>query len=182
MFNKQNQYIFKGEQLMASSIIEMAAEILAAHASTTPMTSDELIAELQNIHSALQSLEAGKEVTVAGDETKTVISLKEAFKKNEVICLVCGKGGFKTLTRHLNTSHNMKPKEYKKQFGIPSKQPLSAKSLTEARRKVAQERGLGNNLAKARAVKAANVAAKKTKPAKSAAKPAPKTRVAKARK
>ena len=48
---------------MASSIIEMAAEIVAAHASTTPMTSDELIAELQKIHSALQSLEAGKEGT-----------------------------------------------------------------------------------------------------------------------
>jgi predicted transcriptional regulator len=76
----------------------------------------------------------------------------------------------------------MKPKEYRKQFGISNKQPLSAKSLTEARRKVAQERGLGNNLAKARAVKAANVAAKKTKPVKTAAKPAPKARVAKAKK
>jgi len=160
----------------------MAAEILAAHASTTPMTSDELIAELQNIHSALQSLEAGKEVAVTGEEVKTTISLKEAFKKNEVICMVCGKGGFKTLTRHLNSAHNMKPKEYKKQFGIPSTQPLSAKSLTEARRKVAQERGLGNNLAKARAVRAANTAAKKAKPAKVTTKAAPKPKTAKPKK
>jgi predicted transcriptional regulator len=76
----------------------------------------------------------------------------------------------------------MKPKEYRKQFGISPKQPLSAKSLTEARRRVAQERGLGNNLAKARAVKAANVAAKSAKPAKAAAKPAPKPRTAKVKK
>lgn len=163
---------------MASSIIEMAADILASHASTTPMTTDELLAELQKIHAALQSLEAGKEVTVTGEELKTSVSVKEAFKKNEIICLVCGKGGFKTLTRHLNTAHNIKPREYKKQFGIPSKQPLSAKSLTDARRKVAQERGLGNNLAKARAVRAANAATKKAKPTKAA----PKTRTAKTKK
>lgn len=155
---------------MAASLIEMAAEILAAHASTTPMTSDELISGLQKIHSALQSLESGKDLPAATDETKAPITLKEAFKKNEVVCLVCGKGGFKTLTRHLNTAHSIKPREYRKQFGIPATQPLSAKSLTEARRKVAQERGLGNNLAKARAVKAANFAAKNQKPAKASPK------------
>ncbi|GAM11355.1 transcriptional regulatory protein ros [Geobacter sp. OR-1] len=163
---------------MASTIIEMAAEIVAAHASTTPMSSEELIAELQKIHSALQSLETGKEVATAGEETKTTVTVKEAFKKNEVICLVCGKGGFKTLTRHLNSAHGMKPKEYRKQFGISSKQSLSARSLTEARRKVAQERGLGNNLAKARQVKAANATAKKAKTAKAA----PKAKTAKTKK
>lgn len=167
---------------MASSIIELAADIVASHASTTSMTTDELITELQKVHSALLAFETGKEVPVSGEETKTVVSLKDAFKKNEVVCLVCNKGGFKTLTRHLNTAHNMKPKEYRKEFGISPKQPLSAKSLTEARRRVAQERGLGNNLAKARAVKAANVAAKTAKPAKAAAKPAPKPRVAKVKK
>lgn len=167
---------------MASSIIEMAADIVAAHASTTPMTSDELIAELQKIHAALQSLEAGKEASVPGEETKAGVSVKDAFKKNEVICLVCGKGGFKTLTRHLNTAHSMKPREYRKQFGISSKQPLSARSLTEARRKVAQERGLGNNLAKAREVRAANVAAKKAKPAKAAAPKVKAVKPAKAKK
>lgn len=163
---------------MAASIIEMAAEILAAHASTTPMTSDELITGLQKIHAALQSLEAGKEVAASADEAKAPVSLKDAFKKNEVVCLVCGKGGFKTLTRHLNTAHGLKPRDYRKQFGIATSQPLSAKSLTEARRRVAQERGLGNNLAKARAARAANAAAKPAKPAKSV-KAAPKARVAK---
>ncbi|MBT0664604.1 MucR family transcriptional regulator [Geobacter pelophilus] len=163
---------------MASTIIEMAAEIVAAHASTTTMSSEELIAELQKVHAALQSLEAGKEVVVPGEEVKPAITVKEAFKKNEVICLVCGKGGFKTLTRHLNSAHNIKPKDYKKQFGIPSKQPLSAKSLTDARRKVAQDRGLASNLAKARQVRAANAAAKNAKPAKAA----PKAKVAKPKK
>ena len=88
--------------------------------------------------------------------------------------MLCGKGGFKTLARHLNTAHGMKPGEYKKQFGIPGKQPLAAKNYSDARRKMALDRGLADNLAKARGVRMANIEAKKSAPAKpvKAAKPA----------
>ena len=75
--------------------------------------------------------------------------------------MVCGKGGFKTLARHLNNAHGMRPGEYKKQFGIPSKQPLAAKSFSESRRKMAMDRGLVDILAKARETRAANIKAKK---------------------
>jgi predicted transcriptional regulator len=63
----------------------------------------------------------------------------------------------------------MKPGEYRKQFGIPSNQALTARNFSEARRKMAQEKGLAENLAKARAVRAAKLAAKgggERKPAK----------------
>ena len=62
----------------------------------------------------------------------------------------------------------MKPGAYKKQFGIPSKQALSAKNYSEARRKMAQDRGLADNLAKAREVRMANIEAKKAAPVKAA--------------
>lgn len=75
--------------------------------------------------------------------------------------MICGKGGFKTLTRHLGTVHEMKPGQYRKQFGIPSKQSLTAKSFSDARRKIAEEKGLGDNLAKAREVRAAKMKTKK---------------------
>ena len=80
--------------------------------------------------------------------------------------MVCGKGGFKTLARHLNKAHGMKPGEYKKHFGIPSKQPLAAKSFSESRRKLAMDRGLVDVLAKARETRAANIKAKKAAPQK----------------
>jgi predicted transcriptional regulator len=124
------------------------------------MTSDQLIFEIGKVHNALLNLEAGEPVEGAA-EAKTSLTVKEAFKKGEVLCMLCGKGGFKTLARHLNTAHSLKPGEYKKQFGIPAKQPLSARSYSEARRKMAQDRGLGNSLAKARAVRLANIAARK---------------------
>jgi hypothetical protein len=67
----------------------------------------------------------------------------------------------KTLTRHLSQTHSMKPGEYRRMFGIASSQPLTARKFSEERKKMAQERGLADNLAKARAVRAANAKAKK---------------------
>jgi len=154
-----------------ATLVEIAAQLVAAHVSNTPMTSDELIAEIAKVHTSLKNLEAGQSIEGA-EEEKPTISLKEAFRKNEVVCMVCGKGGFKTLARHLSTAHDLKPGAYKKQFGIKSSQPLSAKSYSEARRKMAQDRGLADNLARAREVRMGNIEAKKTAAAAKPAKPA----------
>ena len=45
----------------------------------------------------------------------------------------------------------MTASEYRKQFDIPRSQSLAAKSYSEKRRQMAIDRGLGENLAKARA-------------------------------
>lgn len=148
-----------------STLVEIAGQLVAAHATNTKLTTDELILELSKVHAALQALESGQAID-AGEEAKPALTVKEAFKKNEVICMVCGKGGFKTLSRHLSTAHQMKPSAYKKQFGIPSKQPLSAKSYSESRRAMAVDRGLADNLAKARQVRMGNIEAKKAVTAK----------------
>ena len=151
-----------------ATLLELASDIVSSHASTTPMSSDDLVLEIQKVYAALLDLEAGKVAPPSVEEAKPALSVKDAFKKNEVICLECGKGGMKTLTRHLGDAHNMKPGEYRKRFGIPSKQPLTAKSYSESRRKMAAERGLGDVLAKAREARAAKLKAKKGEPAKPA--------------
>jgi predicted transcriptional regulator len=148
-----------------ATLVEIAGQLVAAHATSSKLTTEELILELSKVHAALQALESGQAVE-GGEEAKPTITLKEAFKKNEIFCMVCGKGGFKTLARHLSTSHGMKPSAYKKQFGIPSKQALSSKSYSEARRAMAVDRGLADNLAKARDVRMANIEAKKAVVAK----------------
>jgi predicted transcriptional regulator len=140
-----------------ATLLEMAAEIVAAHASTTPMTKEELISEVAEIHKALASLERGEELVVQTEAeleaAGPAVSRKKAFGKDKIICMICGKA-MKTLARHLRTAHGMKPSEYRKQFDIPRTQPLAARSYSESRRQMAVDRGLGENLAKARAAKA----------------------------
>ena len=119
-----------------ATLLEMTAEIVKAHAGASKLTSDELLGDLVKVYAALQGLVLGPSM---GNEEKPrpALTVKQAFKKDEVICMVCGKAGMKMLTRHLNIVHGMKPREYRKQFGIPKTQSLSAASLTEAKRESA---------------------------------------------
>ncbi|MFK5927350.1 MAG: MucR family transcriptional regulator [Desulfuromusa sp.] len=136
-----------------ANIMEMAADIIAAHASTTPMSKEELIAELNEVHSALSALEKGETIeTDEMAENTPAISRKKAFGKDKIYCMLCGKG-FKTLARHLKTAHDMTAAEYRKQFDIPRSQPLASKKYSESRRKMAVERDLAGNLARARAAR-----------------------------
>jgi predicted transcriptional regulator len=136
-----------------ATIMELAAEIIAAHASTTPMSKEELIAELSQVHATLVSLEKGEALEeVDAAEAAPAISLKKAFGKEKILCMICGKG-FKTLSRHLKTAHAVTASEYRTQFEIPRKQALAAKNYSETRRQMAVDRGLADNLAKARAAR-----------------------------
>lgn len=137
-----------------ATIMEMAAEIIAAHASTTPMSKDELLSELTEVHAALSALEKGEVVEAPEQEAENVpaVSRKKAFGKDKIYCMICGKG-FKTLSRHLKTSHDMSANDYRKQFDIPRSQSLAAKNYSESRRQMAVDRGLADNLAKARAAR-----------------------------
>ena len=154
---------------MAATILELTTDIVTSHASVTAMSTDELIQELQRVFNTLQTLEKGESTAMPGEEPKApALTLKKAFQPDQVICMVCGKGGMKTLSRHLAQMHDMKPGAYRKQFNIPSGQALTAKNFSEARKKMAQEMGLANNLARARAIRAEKLKAKKSPPAKPA--------------
>ena len=135
-----------------ATILEMAADIVAAHASTTNMTKEELVAELSEVYNALSTLEKGEQPVVAEEEQSPTISRKKAFGKDKIYCMICGKG-MKTLSRHLKTSHDMTAAEYRAQFDIPRSQSLAAKNYSETRRQMAIDRGLGEKLAKARAAR-----------------------------
>lgn len=172
------------------SLLELVTEIVSSHASNTTMTTEQLVQELQTVHNALKNLESGQPadqpaVQPAEEPGKPAITVKQAFKKDEIICMVCGKGGFKTLKKHLTNAHELTPGQYRKQFGIKSSQKLAARSFSESRRKAAEERGMTAILAKAREKRMANLEAKKSpaakpvrkvKPAAAPKKAAPKAR------
>jgi predicted transcriptional regulator len=134
------------------TLLELTAEIVSAHVTNMQMTSDEMLQELQKVHASLEALESGAFVDA---EPSKPLTIKQAFKKDEVICMICGKGGFKTLKRHLTQAHGIKPGQYRKQFNIPSSISLTSKSYSESRRQTAIDKGLGEGLAKARELRAA---------------------------
>jgi len=134
-----------------ATLIELAADIVAAHASTTAMSKDELVAELTDIYRALAAIEKGETVEIATEEVPAM-TRKKAFGKDKIFCMICGKG-MTALTRHLKTAHELTPGQYRKQFDIPRSQSLASRAYSEKRRQMAIDRGLGEKLAKARAAR-----------------------------
>ncbi|SNB46121.1 MucR family transcriptional regulator [Geobacter sp. DSM 9736] len=133
-----------------ATLLEMVSEIVSAHASSTALTTEELIQEIEKVHGALKVLESGGTIATEKAEVKPALTLKQAFRKNEVICMICGKGGMKALTRHLKKAHDITPRDYRKQFGIPRTQSLTASSFSESKRRIAEEKGLITALVQAR--------------------------------
>ena len=132
---------------MESNLLELAANIVIARASKTEMTTDQFMDEIKKVYGALKGIDASE------TEQKPTVTIEEAFKQDQVVCMICGKAGLTTLKRHLMTAHNMKPGQYKKQFNISADQPLAAMDYVEKRRQMALDKGLASNLAKARAAK-----------------------------
>jgi len=138
---------------MPKGLVEMAAEIVTAQASKTNMSSEEISDSLRKLYVALKDMRDEESLlTVAaggGEGKKPCIEPGSSIQRNKIVCCECGKE-FKQLSKSHLKSHGLTPKEYKKKYGIPTGQALTAKSLAAKRRKLAKDMQLGSKLAEYR--------------------------------
>lgn len=114
------------------TLIELATQVVTAQAFNSAMSTEQIVTSLTKIHSTLGQLESG--VTGGPTESTTqhsALTISKAFKKNEIICMICGKGGFHILTAHIKKAHGLKPNDYRKKFAIPKNQPLCSKIYSD---------------------------------------------------
>lgn len=152
---------------MSISLVEMVSKIVAAQATHTRLSPDEVSEAILKTLGTLKKIKAieegsGEASGPVGQAATAVVSPMKSIKKNKVVCLECSKEFRQLTNRHL-ALHDMNSKEYKKKWGIPARQSLAAKSLTEKRRKLALKRGLGEMLLAARQKAQKARAAKKKK-------------------
>jgi predicted transcriptional regulator len=143
----------KEGKLMAKTLTEMAADIVAAQAGVTRMSAEELSEALARTYDSLRRIKGleegvGREIPPSG-AAAVAMEPKASIQRNKIICLECGKE-FKQLSKSHLKSHGLTPKDYRKKHNLKAGQALTAKSLSAKRRKTAKERGLGEKLAAAR--------------------------------
>ncbi|MGA1795952.1 MAG: MucR family transcriptional regulator [bacterium] len=138
---------------MPKGLVEMAAEIVTAQASKTNMNAEEINDSLRKLYVTLKDIRDEETLLTGAAEgregEKPCIEPGSSIQRNKIICCECGKE-FKQLSKSHLRSHGLTPKEYKKKYGIPGGQALTAKSLTAKRRKLAKEMKLGSKLAEYR--------------------------------
>ena len=70
------------------------------------------------------------------------VPVKKSVTPEAVFCLCCGQK-FKTLRRHLQTTHQLSPREYRATFGLKSDYPIVAPNYAAQRSDLAKSLGLG---------------------------------------
>ena len=127
---------------MAKALTEMAKDLTLALIENNLLAPEDMQQQLSKTHANLLELKAREDNTFAGREgqierTPTPQDWKKSIKKHSVECLICGQT-FKQLSALHLRQHDLDPRTYRQQFGIPRTQPLSAKETTAMRRRVVQ--------------------------------------------
>lgn len=136
---------------MAKSLLEMTAEIVAAHVSHTTTPVGEIKTLVAQVHATLASLASGGPVVTApaGERPQPAVPVKKSVMPDYIICLEDGKK-LKMLKRHLKTSYKMTPEQYRERWGLPADYPMVAPKYAEQRSKLAKQIGLGTASSKKR--------------------------------
>ncbi|MGD9948760.1 MAG: MucR family transcriptional regulator [Desulfobulbus sp.] len=136
---------------MSKTLVEMTAEIIQSQIGRKQMTTDEIkfaLNETFQTLKALQDTESSEVVETEVEAQPIILDPKKSIQKNKVVCLECGQE-FKMLSAKHLKSHGLTGKEYRKKYGFSARQPLCAKTLSDARSASGKERGIPANLQKA---------------------------------
>lgn len=136
-------------------MIELSADIVSAYVANNNVTTAELTTLIASVYAALTKLGGEPEASPVAPLVPAV-SIRKSVTPDAIICLEDGKS-FKSLKRHLRTSYDMTPEQYRTKWGLPSDYPMVAPAYAEARSALAKSMGLGRKAA-AQPVKAKRTA------------------------
>ena len=121
--------------------VALTAQIVAAFLSNNAMAIADLPGVIQSVHRALSDVASPTPAPVA-EKLFPAVPIKKSVTPDYIICLEDGKQ-LKMLKRHLATSYNMTPDEYRVRWGLPPDYPMVAPNYAAQRSSLAKSIGLG---------------------------------------
>src|SRR4051812_33981669 len=130
------------ELLNTPNTVELAADIVSAFVSNNSVPMAELPALIGSIHAALTSVATGATEQPTEEPKAPAVSIKKSVQPDYIVCLDDGKR-FKSLKRHLRTTYNLTPDEYRAKWGLARDYPMVAPNYAATRSELAKRLGLG---------------------------------------
>jgi predicted transcriptional regulator len=118
----------------------LTADIVSAHVSNNSVNASELPALISSVYSSLSGL--GGMPAAPSEPPTPAVPIRSSIKPDYIVCLEDGKK-LKMLKRHLMTSYQMTPEQYRARWGLPADYPMVAPNYAETRRTLAIAIGLG---------------------------------------
>ena len=129
------------EESPSTELLGLTAEIVAAHVSNNSVALADLPNLIQDVYKTLASV-GQPMVKSQPDRPQPAVPVKKSITPEYLICLEDGKK-LKMLKRHLQTSYNLTPEQYRERWGLGSDYPMVAPNYAKHRSSLAKKIGLG---------------------------------------
>lgn len=120
-------------------ILRMTTDVVAAYVGNNMLPAGQVGDVIHTVFGSLRNLEnhggAVKPPTPA-------VPVRKSVKRDHIICLEDGKK-LKMLKRHLRSSYDMTPEEYRTKWNLPVDYPMVAPAYAKQRSDFAKKIGLG---------------------------------------
>jgi predicted transcriptional regulator len=131
----------------ASNILALTAQIVSAHVAHNAVAASALPGLIQEVHRTLSAIESAPAPVALRPEP--AVPIAKSVTPEFIICLEDGKK-MKMLKRHLKTSFNMTPEQYRERWGLSLDYPMVAPRYAKQRSSLAKKIGLGTKPRKRR--------------------------------
>ena len=128
-------------KIAEEELLRMTADVVAAYVGNNTLPTTQLAEVINAVYGSLKSLE-GQVAQVQPEPLKPAVPIRKSITPEFIICLEDGKK-LKMLKRHLRSTYNMTPDEYRSKWGLSPDYPMVAPNYAERRSEFAKKIGLG---------------------------------------
>jgi predicted transcriptional regulator len=129
-------------------LLGLTAQIVSAHASNSTLEANALPGVIRQVYKTLATV-TEKPAPAPAEKPQPAVPIRKSVFPDYIVCLEDGKQ-LKMLKRHLATSYNMTPEQYRQKWGLDASYPMVAPNYAERRSSLAKQIGLGTHRASSR--------------------------------
>jgi predicted transcriptional regulator len=133
-------FILNKDVNMSLDLTELTVKIVSAYVSNNNLPVSEIPTVIRSVRDALTT--ANQPPAEPVEELKPAVPIKKSVTADYIVCLEDGKR-LKMLKRHLMSSYNMTPDQYRAKWGLPTDYPMVAPNYAKSRSELALKLGLG---------------------------------------
>jgi predicted transcriptional regulator len=124
---------------MDTDVLGLTAQIVSAHVAHNAVGVDALPGLIQEVYRTLAGVGRAEPPV---EKPQPAVPVKKSIFPDYLVCLEDGKK-LKMLKRHLKTSYNLTPEQYREKWGLTPDYPMVAPSYARHRSTLAKKIGLG---------------------------------------
>jgi predicted transcriptional regulator len=129
------------EKIEKLELLGLTTDIVTSHLSRNNIEANEISGLIKDIFSTLSTI---GETEMEMEKPQPAVSVRKSIHPDYLVCLEDGKK-LKMLKRHLKTSYDMTPDDYRQRWSLPADYPMVAPNYAVQRRNLAKKIGLGTH-------------------------------------